>query len=137
MFSKKKTADDILKKWEKQKPILEAEEKVRQEKIQIVEQKAKLSMTKKIVLFLVLNCTIIELFTAHLMIEQMEMSKATGIAPDMSPQMALITAIISEVIAFLIYAYKSLQENKRGGITYDLAMQKQLAEEDDSLIANG
>lgn len=130
----------MLKEWEKEKPILEAEEQVRQEKSKIVAQKVKLSMTKKIVLFLVVNCTLVEIFTARLMVEQMEAAKLSGFSPDLSPQMALITAIISEVIAFLIYAFKSLQENKKGGITYELAMQNQPnspIEEDDSKLAKG
>lgn len=43
---------------------------------------------------------------------------------DFGPLTMLITAVVSEVIGFAIYAVKSTKENTVGGIVYDTAMLK-------------
>ena len=44
------------------------------------------------------------------------------INPIFSPLVALISAVVGEVIAFAIYALKSAKENTKGGIVYETAI---------------
>ena len=44
------------------------------------------------------------------------------LTPDLSPLMALISAVVAEVIGFAVYALKSTKENTEGGIIYETAM---------------
>lgn len=78
-------------------------------------------MSKKIILFLFINCTLIELFTGYITIMDLNIAKTTGIV-DFSPMIALITAVVGEVIGFAVYAVKSMKENTQGGITYQAMM---------------
>ena len=43
-------------------------------------------------------------------------------APDFSPLVALIGAVIGEVIGFAVYSLKSAKENTKNGIVYEQAM---------------
>jgi hypothetical protein len=54
-------------------------------------------------------------------------------APDLTPLVTLIGAVVSEVIGFAIYSIKAAKENTKGGLVYDKAM-KELEMED---TANG
>lgn len=112
----------LAEKWANQKAILEQEEQIRREKHQIVAEKKKRTTTKRYMLYLFGTCTLIELFTGYLMIHQMVLAQQGLIAPDMSPQITLISVVVAEVVAFAIYAVKSLKENTVGGVVYDMAM---------------
>lgn len=95
-----------------QKIQLEAEEK------KCKPEKSKLSMTKKITvyLFIVLNILLIY----------------SGVAmwhfADLSYLGALITDVIGQIIVFITYSAKAVKENTVGGITYDTAMQNRIYE---------
>lgn len=78
----------------------------------------KLTTTKWLILFLFLNCTIIELFTGWITIQSLNLSTITGFAPDFTPLITLIGTIVSEVFGFAVYALKSIKENTEGGIVY-------------------
>jgi hypothetical protein len=54
-------------------------------------------------------------------------------APDFSPLITLIGAVVSEVIGFAIYSIKAAKENTKGGIVYESAMRELNMEEE----ANG
>lgn len=79
----------------------------------------KISTTKKIVLFLFINCTIIELFTGWVTIQSLMLAENYMMPVDFTPLVTLIGAVVSEVLGFAIYAVKSAKENSKGGIVYD------------------
>ena len=110
-----------LQSWKEEKEILIQEQDLKQQKKKIKNrgksEKKKLSMSKRLTLFLFLNCTIIELFTLYITYKSFE----TGMG-DLSALHILITAVVSEVIAFAIYSIKSLKQNTAGGIVYETAM---------------
>ena len=109
--------------WEKEKEILEKEFSLKEDKRKFYSKyKKKISTSKLLIFFLFLNCTIIELFTGWVTFKSIELSTITAMAPDFSPLVALIGAVIGEVIGFAVYAIKSTKENTVGGIVYDSAL---------------
>ena len=80
--------------------------------------KKKMTTSKKLILFLFINCVIIELFSMVMIALNVFFSRTSGYTPDFSPLNALIGAIVGEVIGFGIYAAKSAMENREGGVTY-------------------
>ena len=88
------------------------------EDIKTVKKKKKISTSKLIVLFLFINCSIIEAFTLWITYKSMEM----GLGADFGPLTMLITSVVGEVISFAIYAVKATKENTVGGVVYDSAM---------------
>lgn len=117
-----KKLERIAKKeteWKIDKSILEREQKIKKEKQQF---KTKISTTKLLMIFLFLNCTAIEIFTGWVTIKSFSLAMMTGAIIDFSPLVALISAVVGEVIAFAIYALKSAKENTKGGIVYETAI---------------
>lgn len=117
----------IIKKislWEKERPILLAQQNLKQDKEKIKnrfkEEKRKITTTKFLMFFLFTSCSIIQIFTLFVTIKSMNM----GIY-DFSALQMLITAVVGEVVAFAVYAIKSLKENTIGGIVYESAMLEQ------------
>lgn len=96
----------------------------------------KQTTSKKLIVFLFVNCVIIEIFSMAMIALNVVFSKSTGYTPDFSPLNALIGAIVAEVVGFGIYAAKSALENREGGVTYlnavyDLENQNNESEETD------
>ena len=85
-------------------------------------KKKTISTTKLLMLFLFLNCTLIEIFTGWVTIKCIALAFATGLAVDFTPLVTLIAAVVGEVISFGIYSIKSTKENTKGGIIYDKMM---------------
>lgn len=115
--------NEIIKEeqeWQEQKGLIERKQKIEQEKKQL--KGKKITTTKWLILFLFINCTLIELFTGWSTIQSLRLSALTGQSVDFSPLVTLIGAVVSEVIGFAIYAVKSMKENCEGGITYSKAM---------------
>ena len=109
--------------WEVEKKIISRQEKIEQEKDAIKGKgKKKISATKLLILFLFINCTLIELFTGWAIVQSIQIAAIMGIAPDFSPLIALIGAVVSEVMGFAIYAIKSTKENTKDGIVYETTM---------------
>ena len=79
--------------------------------------KKKLTFGKLMLLFLIINCSVIEVFS---MIAMWHFS-------DLSPLGGLIAAICTETVGLVSYMIKSSVENRGpdGGITYALAMREQ------------
>lgn len=94
----------------------------------------KISCTKLIVLFLFLNCTIIEIFTGWVTVQNILLAQNFGIALDFTPLVTLVGTIVSEVFGFAVYAAKSAKENSKGGIVYDSAMRETIVFEDEESI---
>lgn len=82
--------------------------------IKVKNKKIDLSTTtKQIMLFLILNCTLIELYSMYVMYK----------FQDLTTLDALISAVVAETVAFLVYCIKSYFENKSSK-NYDLEMYK-------------
>lgn len=115
--------NEIIKEeqeWQEQKGLIKRKQKIEQEKKQL--KGKKVTTTKWLILFLFINCTLIELFTGWSTIQSLRLSALTGQSVDFSPLVTLIGAVVSEVIGFAIYAVKSMKENCEGGVTYSKAM---------------
>lgn len=73
----------------------------------------KMSTGKKLTIFLIINFTIVEFYTLYIMYY----------LQDISALPSLITVVIGEVIALLVYQIKSLKENTADtGFMYELKM---------------
>lgn len=114
-----------VQEWEKDKLYLEKKKQLKQDKRKFFSKIPKISTSKLLILFLFLNCTAIELFTAWITIKSIELVQITMMAPDFSPLITLIGAVVSEVIGFAIYSIKAAKENTKNGITYELALLKE------------
>ena len=88
-------------------------------------QKKKITTSKLLILFLFINCTIVELFTMFVTIKQFSVILTAGGSLDFSPLVTLIGAVVGEVIGFAVYAAKSAKENSQGGIVYETVMKEE------------
>lgn len=130
---KKKKILEQEKEWEEDKLFLEKKKKLLHDKKDFFIMFPKISTSKLLILFLFLNCTAIEIFTGWVTIQCINLTTITMMAPDLTPLVTLIGAVVSEVIGFAIYSIKAARENTKGGLVYDKAM-KELEMED---TANG
>lgn len=113
------------KQWEKEKSLQERKYKIKKEKRELKSLYGfKLQTSKLLILFLFINCTLIELFTGWVTIKSIDLATLTMVGPDFTPLVTLIGAVVSEVIGFAIYAIKSAKENTEGGIIYETTMAK-------------
>lgn len=123
----KEERDIIIKehRWQREKEVLERKYKLKQEKREFKKQfLPKISTSKLLILFLFINCTIIELFTGFVTLKSLDLTTLTMANPDFTPLVALIGAVVSEVVGYAVYALKSAKENTAGGITYEAAMRQ-------------
>lgn len=112
-------------RWQREKEVLERKYKLKQEKREFKKQfLPKISTSKLLILFLFINCTIIELFTGFVTLKSLDLTTLTMANPDFTPLVALIGAVVSEVVGYAVYALKSAKENTAGGITYEVAMRQ-------------
>lgn len=112
-------------RWQREKEVLERKYKLKQEKREFKKQfLPKVSTSKLLILFLFINCTIIELFTGFVTLKSLDLTTLTMANPDFTPLVALIGAVVSEVVGYAVYALKSAKENTAGGITYEAAMRQ-------------
>lgn len=113
------------RKWYYQKEIKERKRKLFTDKIKtFFSFIPKISTSKKLIWFLFLNCTIIEVFTGYVILKNLELAAFTGMPPDLSPLVALIGAVVGEVIGYGVYSAKATKENIKDGISYELAMKE-------------
>lgn len=105
------------KKWEKEKEILIRKQKLDAEKAKF---KKKLTMSKKILLYIVVNCTVVQVYSMIVMF----------LLQDLSALYSLITAVVGEAFSFFIYEYKTTKENSTENGTTVLAMKRQYELED-------
>ena len=122
------------KQWEKEKSLQERKYKIKKEKRELKSLYGfKLPTSKLLILFLFINCTLIELFTGWVTIKSIDLATLTMVGPDFTPLVTLIGAIVSEVIGFAIYAIKSAKENTEGGIIYETTMAKLQQKDEEQL----
>ena len=86
------------------------------------EKLKKIPTTKKLMFFLFVNCTLIELFTGWVTIQNLMLVREVGAMLDFTPLVTLIGAVVGEVLSFAVYAAKSAKENTQGGIVYETAL---------------
>lgn len=82
----------------------------------------KFSTTKILIAFLFINCTLLEIFTGWVTVENLLLARDFGVAIDFTPLVTLIGIVLGEVAGFAVYSIKSAKENSVGGITYESAM---------------
>lgn len=112
-------------RWQREKEVLERKYKLKQEKREFKKQfLPKISTSKLLIFFLFINCTIIELFTGFVTLKSLDLTTLTMANPDFTPLVALIGAVVSEVVGYAVYALKSAKENTAGGITYETAIRQ-------------
>ena len=112
-------------RWQREKEVLERKYKLKQEKKEFKKRfLPKISTSKLLIFFLFINCTIIELFTGFVTLKSLDLTTLTMANPDFTPLVALIGAVVSEVVGYAVYALKSAKENTAGGITYEAAMRQ-------------
>lgn len=113
------------RQWEREKEVLERKYSLKQEKVNFKRKfLPKISTSKLLILFLFINCTIIELFTGYVTLKSIDIATMTMMNPDFTPLVTLIGAVVTEVIGFSVYALKSAKENTAGGIVYETAMRE-------------
>lgn len=131
MFFKKKTLNDMRKqiehdekRWAIEKPLLDRRAALNDEKNDYRKKRwsIKMSTSKLLILFLFLNCTLIEIFTGWAIVKMLGIALIAGTAIDFTPLVTLIGAVVSEVVGYAIYSLKATKENTAGGIVYDQAM---------------
>lgn len=76
--------------------------------------KEKLSFSKRAFIFLVGNCTVIEIYALITMVYFQDLSSLS----------ALIVAVVGDCVTMLAYMVKSQHENTSGGIVFETAMKK-------------
>lgn len=117
-----KSIEKIKQRWEQKKIILKLKQDIKNEKKQF---KSKPSTTKLFITFLFCSCLAIEIFTGIVTWKSMTLAYEVAIQPDFTPLVALISAIVSEVVSFAVQALKSAKENCKGGIVQDIAMREE------------
>lgn len=78
-------------------------------------------MSHLVLVFLLVNFTIIEIFTGWVTVAAIQVAMVNGVM-DFTPLVAFIGAFIGEVATYFTYNKKATAENTEGGIIYDLAM---------------
>ena len=125
------------RRWQREKPLREREYKLKEDQRQFKEtHRPKISTSKLLIIFLFINCTIIEIFTGYVTLKSLDIATMTFMMPDFTPLVTLIGAVVSEVIGFAIYAIKSAKENTSGGIVYETAMMNLCGNRDPSEVNN-
>lgn len=125
------------RRWQREKPLREREYKLKEDQRQFKEtHRPKISTSKLLIVFLFINCTIIEIFTGYVTLKSLDIATMTFMMPDFTPLVTLIGAVVSEVIGFAIYAIKSAKENTSGGIVYETAMMNLYGNRDPAEVKN-
>lgn len=117
--------------WEEEKKYILKKQKIKSEKKKLLGIKHP-STSKLLTFFLFLNCSLIEIFTGYIVIQNIQVARELMMSPDLTPLTALIGAIVGETIGFAIYSIKAAKENCKGGIVYEQAMKdvQQMSNED-------
>ena len=107
------------RRWKLEKPLRERQAAIRNERAEFENKKRKISTSKLLIIFLFINCTLIEIFTGWAMVKMLSLAFVVGTMIDFTPLVALIGAVVGEVFGYAIYSLKSTKENTVGGIVYD------------------
>lgn len=117
---RQKEINEKVENWEIERENIKKCNGIRDEYNQLTKSKTdKLSMSKKALIFLFINCTLVEIFTGWVTVKSFALAFAMGIMPDFSPLLAIIGAVVGEVVGLMTYYAKSTKENTVGGIVYE------------------
>lgn len=117
---RQKEINEKAENWEIERENIKKCNNIRDEYNQLTKSKTdKLSMSKKALIFLFINCTLVEIFTGWVTVKSFALAFAMGIMPDFSPLLAIIGAVVGEVVGLMTYYAKSTKENTVGGIVYE------------------
>ena len=117
---RQKEINEKVENWNIERENIKKCNSIRDEYNQLTKSKTdKLSMSKKALIFLFINCTLVEIFTGWVTVKSFALAFAMGIMPDFSPLLAIIGAVVGEVIGLMTYYAKSTKENTVGGIVYE------------------
>lgn len=117
---RQKEINEKAENWEIERENIKKCNDIRDEYNQLTKSKTdKLSMSKKALIFLFINCTLVEIFTGWVTVKSFALAFAMGIMPDFSPLLAIIGAVVGEVVGLMTYYAKSTKENTVGGIVYE------------------
>jgi hypothetical protein len=109
--------------WSRERKLIERERKIKKEKRSFYFFPFQnITTNKKLIWFLFLNCTLLEIFVCYITLKSFDLAIYTASNPDFTPLVTLVGAVVGEVIGYAIYAMKATKENSVGGITYDMAM---------------
>ena len=132
-----KKAEQLTKEeanWEIEKENIKRRNDIRNEYQQLTKSTPKqLPTSKKALIFLLVNCSLIEIFTLWVTIKSINLATIMGIIPDFTPLITLIGAIVGEVIGLVAYYAKSAKENSIGGIVYERAAAANFQTDDGSV----
>lgn len=120
------------KLWEAKKPYIQINNDIKQQEKDMKEAALRVSWSKLLLIFLFINFTILEFFIGWVTIKCLTLAIALGTAPDFTPLVTLVGAVMGQTISYGIYAAKSKAENTKNGLVYDLAM----LEKQDELNSN-
>ena len=127
-FLNRKKLNKKKEKWQLEKELLQEQIELKKQKLKFFELnkiiKKQSSTTKRIILFLFINCSLIEIFTGIITMINLHLAATTGAMIDFTPIVTLIGAVVSEVIGFAIYAVKATKQNTRNGIVFEQMMNK-------------
>jgi hypothetical protein len=107
--------------WEEKKPYIEAQNNIKQEKESLRKKAPHIPYSKLLLLFLFINFTILEIFIGWVTVKCLALAFLLGTAPDFTPLVTLVGAVMGQTISYGIYAAKSKAENTQGGLVYDQA----------------
>lgn len=93
--------------------------------------KKRLSASKWLILFLFINCSLVEIFTGYATVKMLDIARETGMSIDFTPLVTLIGTVVTEVIGYAVYSVKAMKENLEHGITYETAMVELLSKKED------
>ena len=111
-------------RWQREKEILAIDQEIKNERYEIKNslKRDMPTFAKLFLIFLFVNFSLIELFTAWVTVRSFSLAYATGIMPDFTPLVTLIGAVIGQTLTYGFYSSKSKAENTEGGIVFESAM---------------
>ena len=111
-------------RWENQKNLIQRLNRIKQEKKDMAaaaRTDKKTSTSKLVLVFLLFNFTLIQLFTGYVTWKSLLLAQTIG-SIDFTPLVTFIGAYIGQVVTYLIYSHKAMKENTQGGVTYTMAL---------------
>lgn len=113
------------KLWLQLKPVLNRQNKIEQEKKEIINERHRIKLptwSKLLLVFLFINFTILEIFVGWITVQSFNLAYTTGVLPDFTPLVTLIGAVIGQTLTYWTYCNKSKAENTEGGIVFQSMM---------------
>ena len=114
--------------WANEKERLICQNQIDEEKKELKGKSKEIklpSWSKLLSLLLFINFTVLEIFVGWVTVKSFTLAFQYGMAPDFTPLITLMSAVLGETVSYAIYALKSKAENTKGGIVYESMIQQQ------------